>query len=156
MKYLPLVILIPLIRLIVADFRRREVSIVWLAVLAVGTVCVPVLQHGWQETFTRIWQNMLLLSYLGTGIVIWSLIKARRFVNPVNTYIGMGDLVFFAALIPLFPVRTFTWLMVASMLFSLVWWQAARLRGKQPVNVPLVSTSGIVMGCAVIFNVFFG
>jgi hypothetical protein len=155
MKYLPLVMLIPLVRLIVGDFRRREVSVVWLAVLAVSTVGVPVIMLGWRETFTHSWQNLLLLAYLGIGIVVWGWVKARRFVNPVNVYIGLGDLLFFLALVPLFPVKIFAWLMVCCMVFSLVWWQAAKLRGSAPKNVPLVATSGIVVGVAIIFRVFF-
>jgi hypothetical protein len=92
---------------------------------------------------------------MGLGILLWSWIKARKVINPVNRYIGLGDLLFFVALAPLFPVKRFAWLLVACLLFSLVWWQVARFRGKSPKNIPFVATSGIVVGAAIVFNVFF-
>ena len=154
MQYLPLVMLIPLAWLIVADFRRREVSLVWLGVLAVSTVAIPLILYGWREMWAHSWQNLSIIAYLGVGILVWSWIKARRVINPVNVYIGFGDLIFFTILTPLFPVKRFVGTLVACMLFSLVWWWAARLRGKSPKNIPLVATSGIVVSAAIIFNVF--
>ncbi|MDR1700714.1 MAG: hypothetical protein LBR68_05940 [Lachnoclostridium sp.] len=159
MKYLPLVMIIPLMRLIIADFRYREVSLVWLVVLAVGTIGIPFLLEGWREVITRSGLNMLLIAYLGTGIVLWGWIKSRKFVNPVNVYIGMGDILFFMILVPLFRLKSFAYLLIGSMVFSLVWWHISRWMKKSPEkttkNIPLVATSGIVVCVTIIFNVLF-
>ncbi len=156
MEYLPLLMLAPLSHLIVSDFRSREVSVMWLGILAIGTVCIPVIQDGWLDVLKRSGQNLLLILYMSTGIVVWGWIKARKFVNPINVYIGLGDALFFLILIPLFPVKHYAWLLVACMIFSLVWWGAAvLLKKKSPKNIPFIATSGIVLAGAIIFKVFF-
>lgn len=146
--------LFPIAKLVADDFRRREVSVVWLVALTVCTVGVAIALDGWRETLTRSGLNMLLLVYMGVGVVVWAAIKSRRPINPVNRYIGLGDVLFFPALTPLFPLRGFAWLLVACMAFSLVWWGAARAGNRPPENVPLVATSGIVTGVAIILNTF--
>jgi hypothetical protein len=102
-----------------------------------------------------VWQNLLILLYLGIGVVAWAWIRARKPVNPLNRFIGLGDLLFFVALTPLFPMKSFAWLLVTCLLFSLAWWGTTRLRGRAPKNIPLVATSGIVVSAAIIFDTFF-
>ena len=155
MNYLPLVLLLPLARLIVEDFRRREVPVVWLAVLALGTVCIPLIMHGWHEAFTRGWQNLLLLACLGLAIFTFAWVREKRPVNPIDVYIGLGDVLFFLAFIAMFPAQRFAWLTVGSMAVSMVWTAAMRLLGKESKNVPLVATAGIVMTAGIVYNVFF-
>ena len=156
MEYLPLLMLAPLTTLIVSDFRSREVSVMWLGVLAIGTVCIPILQDGWPEVLRRSGLNLLLILYMSAGIVMWGWVKARKFVNPINVYIGLGDFLFFLILVPLFPMRQYAWLLVACMVFSLVWWGAASLLKKRPPkNIPFIATSGIVLAGAIVFKVFF-
>ncbi len=156
MEYLPLLMLAPLSVLIVSDFRRREVSVMWLLILAIGTVCIPMIQDGGSEVLERSCLNLLLILYMSTGIVLWGWVKARKFVNPINVYIGLGDFLFFLTLVPLFPVRQYAWLLVACMGFSLVWWGvAAILKNKSPKNVPFIGTSGIVLACVILCKVLF-
>ncbi len=159
MKYLTLIMLIPFAKLAADDFRRREVSVVWLAVTAVCAVGVAVAQEGWREMLVRSGLNLLIIAYLAIGVAVWAWIKARRPVNPVNRFIGLGDVLFFVALVPLFPFKRFAWLLVVCMVFSLVWWWVVqaikRPSGNPPKNIPLVATSAIVVGAAIIFNTFF-
>lgn len=156
MEYLLLAILAPLSRLIFSDFRHRKVPVVWLGILAAGTVCIPIIQDGWREVLIRSGRNMLLVLYLSTGVVLWSWLKARRVVNPINLYIGLGDIVFFLILVPLFPFMQFAYLIVGCMLFSLIWWWWCSLLGRRkPENVPLIATSSIVVGATVVYKVFF-
>ncbi len=151
MKYLLLVMLVPLVKLAFDDFRKREVSLFWLMVLATSTVGISIIKNGWLETAARSGLNLLLLAYLGIGISVWIWIKARKLINPVNVYIGLGDIVFFLTLIPLFPLKLFAWLFVGCMAFSLAWWLFMRYSKRIPDNIPLIATSGIVVGITIIF-----
>jgi uncharacterized membrane protein YoaK (UPF0700 family) len=145
MKLLPLIMLVPFAKLMVDDFRRREVSVVWLVVMVVSAIGVAVVQNGWREAIINSGLNLSLIAYMGIGVTVWAWVRSRRLTNPVNRYIGLGDVLFFVALTPLFPVKTFAWLLVACMVFSLAWWRSAR-------RVPLVATSSIVVGAAIICN----
>jgi hypothetical protein len=148
--------LTPLTMLIVSDFRTREVSVIWLCVLAVGTIGIPIILDGWAEVLRRSGQNLLILMDMSVGIVLWGWVKARKPVSPINRYIGLGDVLFFLALVPLFPVRQYIWLLMGCFVFSLVWWGAATLWFKRsPRNIPFIATSGIVVVVAIILKVFF-
>lgn len=155
MRYLPLIMLVPFAKLILDDFHRREVSVWWLAATMICAAGIPTVLYGWRETLARCGLNMLIVAYMGLGVVIWARIKSRKLVNPVNRYIGLGDVLFFVVLTPLFPFKRFAWLLVACMIFSLVWWWMARAGKKPPKNVPLVATSGIVMCAAIILDTIF-
>jgi hypothetical protein len=155
MEYLPLLVIVPLLRLIVSDFRSREVPILWLGILAIGTVCISLILDGWLEVLKRSLQNLLLILYMSTGVVLWGCIKARRFINPLNVYIGLGDLIFFLILTPLFSVRQYAQVMIACLIFSLVWWGIEALRRENPPkNVPFIATSGIVLAGIIVYKVF--
>jgi cbb3-type cytochrome oxidase subunit 3 len=149
----------PIVRLIVDDFRRREVSVWWLVAMAVCSAGVAVSIGGWREVMIQCGINLLLIIYMGVGVTAWAWIKSRRPINPVNRYIGLGDVLFFVALTPLFPLKQFAWLMVMCLVFSLAWWQIKiilakkKASGKSPKNIPFVATSGIVICAAIIFNV---
>jgi len=159
MKYLTLCLLVPLGGLMVEDFRHREVSIAWLATMAACVAGVAVVFDGWREMFVRSGLNMLLVAYMGAGVVAWAWIKSRRFINPVNRYIGLGDVLFFVALTPFCSLKSFAWLLVGCMAFSLVFWSATRTvrkeRDTSQRTVPLVGTSGMVICAVIIFNAIF-
>jgi uncharacterized membrane protein YoaK (UPF0700 family) len=157
MQYLPLLTLAPLMMLILSDFRTRRVSVLWLCVLTIGTIGIPLVLDGWREVLWRSWTNLLLLVFLGTGITMWGWVKARQIASPVNRYIGLGDVLFFVTLVPMFPLREYLWMTMGCLVFSLVWWSAAliRHRNNPPRNIPFIATSGIVVAATIIYNTFF-
>lgn len=155
MDYLPLIMLVPLAKLVVSDFRHREIPVVWLAILALGTVCIPLIQDGWREVATRSGQNLLIVAYMSAGVFLWGSVKERRIVNPIDRYIGLGDFLFFLIVIPLFASMEYAYFLLICMSFSLVWWWGGILLGRKPKNIPLIATSGIVLAAAIIFKVVF-
>lgn len=177
MNSLSLVMFIPLVKLALEDFRRREVPLVWLVVLAVCSAGVGITTvdtarpaagigaavdaAAWRGMFARSGLNLLLILYMGVGVTVWAWVKSRRPVNPVNRFIGLGDVLFFVVLTPLFPLREFVCLLVSCMVFSLVWWRvrlttsaAERTASESPKTIPLVATSAIVTGVTVIYDTF--
>ncbi len=156
MGCLTLIMLIPLVKLINDDFRWREVAVWWLAAMAVCAAGIAVTQEGWSEMLAKIGLNMLLLFYMGAGVVLYTAIKSHKLINPVNSYIGLGDILFFVALTPLFTIKQFAWLLVSCMVFSLMWWYVVRAFKRYPKNVPLVATSGIVTCMMIIFDIITG
>ncbi|MDR1671611.1 MAG: hypothetical protein LBR57_03735 [Alistipes sp.] len=147
MKFLPLIMLAPFAKLVVDDFRRREVSVWWLVATAAMATGVAAAVEGWRGALINSGINLLVIVYMAVGVTVWAWVRSRRLINPVNRFIGLGDVLFFVALTPLFPIKTFAWLLVACMVFSLAWWRSTR-------RVPLVATSGIVVCAAIILDLF--
>jgi hypothetical protein len=145
MPFLSLVLFVPIAVLVVDDFRRRQVGVAWIVVTAAAAAGITIARIGTKETLIQTALNLAVVAYMAVGVVAWAWIKARKPVNPLNRFIGLGDALFFVAITPMFPLKTFAWLVVASMVFSLAWWRSKR-------NVPLVATSGIVTCGAIIID----
>lgn len=71
-----------------------------------------------------------------TGLVLYFSIKDRSFANPIDTQIGLGDLVFFVAITPLFNLKTFVLFFVFGLVFSLLL-HATMLVFKKVKTIPL-------------------
>ena len=146
MNYLPLisvvVMLIPVIVMIVSDFRRREVAVWSLILFSITSMATAIYSYGWSATVTNIVHNALVLCYLGVGLLIYMRIRYRRFVNPLNGYLGAGDLWFMLALSPLFPSKEFLIFLLVTMAGSLIWWV---IRGRNG-TIPLAGMLGIALG----------
>jgi len=54
------------------------------------------------------------------GVTLYFSLKAKALVNPVNDSIGLGDIVFFIAITPLFNLKTFILFFIIGLLFSLL------------------------------------
>lgn len=146
--------LIPLIMMIRSDFRQREVNMYCL-------VCFGLLQFfyvywlfGVYEVLKRGIINLGILLFLGLGIVLYLKVRRVRWVRVVHDYIGLGDILFFIFLIPVFKELEFIRFLLVSFIFSLIWWGVYSLR-TEVLTIPLVSTVGICYVVLVVFRFLF-
>jgi len=102
-----IVLLVPLVAMIVSDFRCREVALLWLLGFGACTAAMAVYRYGWFEALLQAGGNVLLLVYLTAGVLLYFSLKERRWVNPLRNYLGLGDTLFLLCLTPLFGVREF-------------------------------------------------
>ncbi len=133
-----LLLILPIAVLAVSDFRKREVSVLWLAVFGSLSAGVAVMLHGITGAAVNMAANLLLLLYLAGGILLY--IKLRRGNRKWREYMGMGDVVFLATATPLFGLRDYLLFLICASTFSLVWWVVSRAR-----TIPFVATAGIVL-----------
>ncbi|MDL2319686.1 hypothetical protein LJC45_00945 [Alistipes sp. OttesenSCG-928-B03] len=152
--YSGLILLLPLAVLIVGDFRRREVSLVWLIALAVVSVAVSLGRYGIWPTVVNVAANLFLLFYLAIGVIIYIRIKSGRWQNPLREYIGTGDLVFMLAITPLFELRGYVLFLIGASVFSLVWMLAVRAVCGRPKTIPFAATMGIALSIIIIIDTF--
>ncbi len=54
------------------------------------------------------------------GVTLYFSFKNKSFVNPVDSMIGLGDILFFVAITPLFNLKSYILFFIVGMLFSLV------------------------------------
>lgn len=136
--------LTPALPMIVSDFRRREVNVVWLVVFAITVALLSLYLNGLHSSLTNLLFNGLLLLYMAAGCFLYFRLK-RKGRKPLKDYTGAGDLFFVAALTPLCGIGLFLPFLILSMLASLIWWGFARLRHAGQITIPFVGTCGIVM-----------
>lgn len=144
--------IIPMVPMIVSDFSIRKICVVWLILFIICISILAVTVNGFEQCLRNILSNVVLLTYLAAGVILYLKIKTRRWVNPLNKYIGSGDLWLFIGLTPLFSLKGYMLFALTSFLLSLVWWSIVAIFRRVKSDVPLVGIVGVVFCIWVIFN----
>lgn len=135
---------IPMSAMIISDFITRRICVMWLAFFVLCTWTLAVVVNGREACLWNMLGNAALLAYLALGILVYLRIKTRRWTNPLNKYIGSGDLLLFIGLTPLFDLKIYLLITLCSLLISLVWWGAVMIFRRGRSSVPLAGIIGIV------------
>jgi hypothetical protein len=164
-SYYSLLLVVPVLFVVVQDFRSREVGLLWLILLCAGSLCCAFLTTGLRDTLLNVSLNILLLLYMAAGAVLWLWLKNRIakkakadnhavVKRKTSEYMGMGDIVFVVAVAPLFLLKEFAVFLIVSSAISLLWWifMGIIAKSKRPANIPFIGTSGIVFCAFLTFN----
>ena len=65
-------------------------------------------------------KNIVFISVNIVGLIFYFSFKKRAFVNPIDSMIGLGDILFFLAITPLFNLNSYIVFFVTGMIFSLL------------------------------------
>ncbi len=137
--------------LIFSDWKHRTVNVLQLMALGFISVILSGIALEPMELLKRVGINLgWMLSQL-VLVQLYFAFKERQFRSIIDDKIGLGDLVFFAAITPLFDPYTFILFYLSSLLFALLAFGAMRkwLSEHQSATIPLVGT------CAVWLTVFY-
>lgn len=136
-----LIILIPLVSMIVSDYRKRSVVLWQLLLFGMLVLTVSLVNYGLQPTSLNIATNMILSLLIGLSVYFYFLLKYKS-VPPV---IGKGDILFILFLTPFFTPRKFLIFMLVSFVATLLIWCICAVLRKRHVNIPLISGVGICL-----------
>ncbi|WP_346882340.1 prepilin peptidase [uncultured Algibacter sp.] len=119
---MPTAILIALIGVLIVvffqDYRKRTIH----AILPI-TIFLLGLYLNYSSSdleFIFMIYNIGFVVINITGLVLYFSIKHKAIVNPIDTFIGLGDIVFFIAITPLFSLKPFILFFILGLLFSLL------------------------------------
>ncbi len=101
---------------------------------------------------------LLILGFIGLNLVLliaYFSLKKGRFFNPIDRLLGLGDIVFFMAIAPLFLVHQYILFFISGLLFSLVLTLSLRLVTKKEKNLPLAGYMSIYLGSIFLINLLF-
>jgi len=113
------------------DFTYRAVHIVVLSILFfIGSVRFWLLGHPIGLIFNTLIFIIVVLLFLWVYISI----KTNKVVNPLQKHLGLGDILFFLAVSPLFSVFNYMLYFISGMILSIVF-SMLFLRTKE--NIPL-------------------
>lgn len=80
-------------------------------------------------------------------------IRHKNYENPLQAYFGLGDVLFFISITPLFELKKYLGFIVASMVFSIVLYFSF-LRRKGIQSIPLAGFSALLLGILLILSYF--
>lgn len=139
--------LVPLVFLCVGDFRIRRIGVGVLSLFAATSLAA-----GWTwQPEAGIWLRSTALNLVLLALMFCTAALHMRlrygWQSFLDRALGLGDVLFLAAVTPLFPPREFLGFLIAALLGSLVWWTFYRRR-----SIPLVGTAGAMLGLFILLK----
>ncbi len=134
------------------DFRQR--SFYWflipaiflfstlLATLTMGSI-------GWVIRMSAI--NMLLLCILIGGLLLYILVKRGSLKGAIGREVGIGDLLLFIGIIPLFTPVIFIAVLLVSFIGGLLFYLIVLVLGKPKTTIPL---AGVLAAISILYVIF--
>lgn len=139
--------LVVLVLIFVEDLRHRAVHWSLFAQLA---LCLGVLGVLCARKWVFVTDSALNLGFLalqGLGLLLYLLLRERRWVNPLRASIGAGDVLFLLISTLAFSVPNFIVYVISGLLFSLVAYGALLLVHRRAQRtVPMAGFMALYMG----------
>lgn len=146
-----LMILIPVVLMILSDYKSRTVILWQLLLFGVIVLLVSLAKNGLQLTSMNIAINMILSILAGLGVYLYFLVKYKS----AQSIIGKGDILFILFLTPFFTPRLFLLFMLVSFVATLTMWGIHALVRKHNANdIPLITGLGLCLSILLIYQQF--
>ncbi len=113
-----LLLLIPLGVIFAQDFRSREIHI--LPPLFIFIICIYINFKSIELESLSIVYNMIFVLVNLIGLCFYFSLKHKKIINPIDTFVGLGDIVFFLAITPLFNKSDYILFFVFGLIFALI------------------------------------
>lgn len=119
MQYLIYTLLIGVLLFVFySDVRYRVIHVV----LPISIFVLSFLVNYFSKSlnFYEISYNIGFVLINMLGLILYFSLKDKTFKNPVDTLIGLGDIVFFIAITPLFSLKEYILFFITGLFFSLL------------------------------------
>jgi len=118
MLALKIILLVTLMFVIYQDLSTRTIHVVLpIAIFVMGLLINSYVSHLHVST---VLSNILFILINIGGLMLYTTLKAQKINNPINKTLGLGDILFFIAITPLFNFKTFILFFVLGLMFSLI------------------------------------
>lgn len=142
-----IIILIGLLSIVsYQDFKSRAISWFLIPLLLITFIFygISIIDIPEYITFFSLNVFMLLNILIGTTIVIS--IKEKKLTNIIDTYLGLGDILFFFILTTLFsPINYFIFLIGSILLFSIIFSINLFISKKKKAFFPLAGAMSVLL-----------
>lgn len=99
------------------DNKMRQIHIVLPVVVF---LCAFIFIKSFPFKYTVVFSNLIFLLTTFVTLITYMSIKNKKYVNPFKNYFGLGDLLFYIAISPLFLLKNYIVFFVCSMIFAIV------------------------------------
>lgn len=148
-----IIIAICLALMVYQDLKFRHIHVLGPVVLFTAGLYIAT-QRFSGVYFKIIATNIAVLTFIFLIMVGYMSLKNKSVHNPFKNYFGLGDLLFYIAVSPLFIVQQYVVFFILSLLFSLLVYFIFKKLIK-PDAIPLAGFASILLICIIGWDVFF-
>ena len=134
-RWLLILLLIPLVILVISDVRSRSVSSMWLLTFGIFNLILMGITDGWKCVAVRITGNTMLLLVIGLTLLTYAKVRHKR----LPEMLGFGDVLFLVAASSAFGWAEYLKYIVLSSVVGILIWPLFRLVQPLKTGVPMVS-----------------
>lgn len=119
MFYLIITLLVIVLLLVFyQDYKRRTIHVI-LPIL-IFSINIVINYLFLDISVIDVVYNIVFIAINIIGLVLYFSIKSKQLVNPIDSSIGIGDIVFLVAITPLFNLKSFVLFFILGLMFSLI------------------------------------
>ena len=147
MQPILLAILIAILLVVVyQDFKSRAISWFLIPLLLMVVLTNAVMTINIEELTIFLGINLLLVLVNMLGVTLIISVKEKRIKNIINSYLGLGDVLFFIVLTTLFSPINFVVFFIGSIfLITLIYGGVMLFRKQQNTLIPLAGAMSLVL-----------
>ncbi|MGH1387341.1 prepilin peptidase [Kordia sp.] len=112
------VLLILFVVISIQDFKHRAIHAYLLVVIAIISILINYIEP--LLSLYEIGKSITFLSCTSIGFMIYQTIKNKHLKNPIDTSIGLGDILFFVAITPLFQIHNYVLFFILGLFLSIL------------------------------------
>ena len=152
MKIAPIILLLCLVIVFIQDWKFRKIHVVLpLVIFAISFFVIAIEKYDLLEiVLFNVGFFLITLSIL----TIYMSMKSKRFLNPFHHYFGLGDLLFYVAITPLFLLKNYILFFILSLLFAIIL-QFGLKKFIKEETVPLAGYSALFLFIVILKDTFF-
>jgi hypothetical protein len=152
LKIAPAVLLLCLAVVFIQDWRFRKIHVALpLVIFAVSLFIITIEKYNLLEIV--LFNTGFFLITLGI-LTIYMSLKSKKFLNPFQHYFGLGDLLYYLAITPLFLLKNYILFFILSLLFAIVL-QFSLKKFIKEETVPLAGFSALFLFIIILKDSFF-
>lgn len=124
------------------DWKHRHIHVI--LPVAIFSFSLYIVQQQNNIAFKIISYNTIFFLIILSILTIYMSIKNKQFLNPFENYFGLGDLLFYIAITPLFLLQKYVLFFILSMVFAVAM-QFGLKKIMKHETVPLAGFSALLL-----------
>ncbi|MDR6764534.1 hypothetical protein J2Y38_004767 [Flavobacterium sp. 2755] len=151
MKIALAILLFCLIIVFIQDWKYRKIHLVLpLVIFTAGFFLIPVESYALGKIALL---NILFFLIILGILTLYMSLKSKKFLNPFQHYFGLGDLLFYIAVTPLFALENYNLFFILSLLFAILMQFGLKKLIKEE-TVPLAGFSALFLFIVILKDYF--
>jgi hypothetical protein len=131
----------------IEDMKHRAVHLFWFPIVLVLTLSYAYPLVGWEALVRHLLVVAVFLSIQAFLLVLYFMLKHKKWINMTDQYIGWGDVLFMVVIIPLFSPLSYILFYVVSLLITIMVVLMFQLIRKPITFIPLAG----IQSCFLMF-----
>lgn len=118
MKVVYVILLFLLVVVFVQDWKFRKIHVVLpIVIFGVSFFLTPVKKF---DLLKIVLFNTAFFLITLSILTVYMSLKSKKFLNPFQHYFGIGDLLLYTAITPLFTLKNYIFFFILSLMFSII------------------------------------